>query len=274
MKRSILIFVITFAFGLLNAQVGINTTNPDPNALVDISSTDKGFTLPSFNMANSSDITFLAAPPKESLIFYNTNSAIPNSGKALYYWNGNNWDFVFNESNSNLFENLVRYHSAVTSNVYSSNSYTATTYNKGEVLNTSEWTILDDLTQTINITRPLNDTTYILSGMIQATNSTSQTGVYLLTMGIFVDDILVDIKPLYFNASISCGYKSVKFVGSSKDITIGNHTIKFAIKNYSRSSTGTAPTIYYGSKAPSCSNISNDEARMSSVVLVNQPLFL
>lgn len=224
-------------------------------------------------MANSSDITFFAASPKESLISYNTNSAIPNGGKTLYYWNGNNWNFVFNESNSNLFENLIRYHSAVTSNIYSSNSYTATTYNKGQALDTSEGIILDDLTQTINITQPLNDTTYILSGMIQATNSTSQTGVYLLTIGIFVDDILVDIKPSYFNASINCGYKSVK-VGSSKDTTIGNHTIKFAIKNYNRPSTGTAPIIYYGRKAPSCSNISNDEARMSSVVVVNQPLFL
>lgn len=282
MKKVIYIICSIIAIGT-KAQVGINTTTPDKDAILDIQASNKGFNIPTFSLSSRNDTSFLAAPPKESLVMYNTNNS-PSlvGGKALYFWSGTKWDFVFNEMNSNLFENLVKYQSAVTNNTYSSNVYTETTYNKGQSLytttspTTTNWTVLNELTQNLEVNRATNDATFIMSGMLQADNESTQQGVYLLTVGIFVDDQLVDVKPIYFNASIPCGYKTIKVIASTRDMTVGIHSIKFAIKNYKRPSTVTTtfPRIYYGSKGSNCTNLSNDEARMSAVVILNQPLVL
>ena len=187
MKKLIYILFISICINTYS-QVGINTINPDKDAILDIKSTNKGFTIPTFSMASRTDTNFLAAAPKESLIIYNTNNASNLiGGKALYFWSGSKWDFVFNDLNSNLFENLVKYQSAVTASVYSSNTYQANTYNKGASLytntttQTTNWTVLSDLTQNLVVNRPTNDATFIMSGMIQANNSSNQLGVYLLT---------------------------------------------------------------------------------------------
>lgn len=65
-----------------NAQIGINTMNPDPNAVLDIQSADKGIKLPSIKS------TAVLTVPQDSagyLIFHSTD-------KKFRYWNGEYWE--------------------------------------------------------------------------------------------------------------------------------------------------------------------------------------
>lgn len=55
----------------------------------------------------------------------------------------------------------------------------------------------------------------------------------------------------------------------SKKLSVGNHTIQLAVMNRSGS---TPTTMNYGQKAASCTTISNDEAAISAIVLLSQPL--
>ena len=70
----------------------------------------------------------------------------------------------------------------------------------------------------------------------------------------------------------NCAYRSFKVIGTTKDLPVGNQRIIFAIKNLSENISGT-PRITYGAKdaSSSCTNINNDEARLTGVVVLNQP---
>ncbi len=88
------VLLILGIHGLLYAQVGINTDGsaPDPNAMLDVKSTTKGFLPPRMTTGQMNGII----TPPEALIVYNT------SVKALYWFDGSMWkkfnDFSFTET--------------------------------------------------------------------------------------------------------------------------------------------------------------------------------
>ena len=69
MKNSFAILFL-FAIQILNAQVGIGTTHPDPTALFDIVSTTSGVLIP--RMDNASEIAI--QNPATGLLIYNTQT--------------------------------------------------------------------------------------------------------------------------------------------------------------------------------------------------------
>ncbi|HLP62911.1 tail fiber domain-containing protein [Flavobacterium sp.] len=92
MKRILLLqlFLIT-AFGF--AQVGVNTTTPDPSSMLDISATNKGVLVPRVSLPNVTttqlDGTNTAAT---GLLIWNTNAATTGgNGVGFYYFNGTQW---------------------------------------------------------------------------------------------------------------------------------------------------------------------------------------
>lgn len=71
MKKFSQVFIVLFAIGTtLHAQVGINTSSPDPSSILDLQSTDKGFLLPRMTTAEIG----LVANPAHGLLIFNTDT--------------------------------------------------------------------------------------------------------------------------------------------------------------------------------------------------------
>lgn len=87
----LLLFFLTTTLGL--AQVGVNTTTPDPSSMLDISATNKGVLVPRVSLANVTttqlDGTNTAAT---GLLIWNTNAAtVGGNGVGFYFFNGTQW---------------------------------------------------------------------------------------------------------------------------------------------------------------------------------------
>lgn len=52
MKRLLCLALISLTISSISAQVGINTTSPDENAMLDVRSDDKGILIPRLTTAN------------------------------------------------------------------------------------------------------------------------------------------------------------------------------------------------------------------------------
>ena len=72
MKNNVTFLLILFLqiSGIINAQVGIGTTNPEVSSILDIQSTDKGFLLPRLTTAQRDAISL----PATGLLIYNTTT--------------------------------------------------------------------------------------------------------------------------------------------------------------------------------------------------------
>lgn len=273
MKKLIYLFLLLFTFGL-NAQVGINTNTPDPSAIVDVFANNKGISFPKVALTGITDATTVLNPQR-SLIVFNTNDALVG-GVGYYYWTGNRWDFLFSDLNGYLLENLTKYYSKSNSakEVFTSSQYSNTLNLIGSPLAGNNWRVVDDLTMPVTVDRPVNQTLFTVTGMTQA-NNTTDGGNIQSVIGIFVDDVLVDIKPISTPLVENCSYRPFTVYGTTNNLSAGPHTVKIAIKNLTSSQ---VVGITWGGKnttGTTCNGTSNHlndfEARMSAVVLINQP---
>ncbi len=82
MKTLALLFLLTVAMITVSAQsVGIGTATPDPSALLDIQSSDKGVLIPRMSSVQRSSI----ATPSNGLLVYDTTTS------GFWYYNGTEW---------------------------------------------------------------------------------------------------------------------------------------------------------------------------------------
>lgn len=81
-------FILAFGLQFTHAQVGIGTTSPQPGAILDISTTDKGILVPRVNISSLSTIAPITGGATEGLLVYNTNAT---TGTGFHYWNGSVW---------------------------------------------------------------------------------------------------------------------------------------------------------------------------------------
>lgn len=84
MKKCTLLLLFLFFENNLQAQVGINTTTPDPSSTLDIAGSNKGLLIPRVPLTGSSDTATIPVPAN-SLMIYNTafsNDVLP----GYYYW--------------------------------------------------------------------------------------------------------------------------------------------------------------------------------------------
>lgn len=175
--------------------------------------------------------------------------------------------------------NQVKYYSSTSSTAYTftQNSpnqfYGYSAHAAGETLNTSQWTVISDLTKTITIDRPQNETLMNINGMFQVNNGASNsTGGISSSIGFFVDDKLIDVKPMFLDFQSSCSYRQFMIYGLAKNLSVGSHTVKFAIRNIS-APTINGLTVTYGgpNTSSSCNTLTNFEAAISSTISINQP---
>ncbi len=89
-KLFLLISIISLS---IQAQVGVNTTNPDPSSMLDISSTDKGVLVPRISLVNVATTTLDGTNTAATgLLIWNTNAAIVGgNGVGFYYFDGTTW---------------------------------------------------------------------------------------------------------------------------------------------------------------------------------------
>lgn len=278
MKKNYLIFLF-FILGITNraqtGSVGIGTATPDASAILDLVSGNKGFMLPkvSLDPNNVSSYSFLISTPTESLMVYNTNENFPG-GKGLYYWDGTKWVFYFSSANINLLLGITKYYSKIYNTGVSTSNYPtdATSVNSfvnGSLL-ASPWVEITDATPfNFVIDRAINNTVVTFTGMLQLNNISSSSESVTYGLGIFVDDKLISSKSATMNVDNTCAFREFTITCLASNLSVNTHNIKLAVMN--RSSTTTA-AINYGQKGASCTNISNDEAKISAIVLVNQPL--
>ncbi|TYB79829.1 tail fiber domain-containing protein [Bizionia myxarmorum] len=86
-----ILFVFIFMFVLQTevfAQVGIGTTSPAPGAVLDVTSTNKGFLVPRVDIADLSTIAPVTGGTTAGLLVWNTNAT---TGIGYHYWNGSRW---------------------------------------------------------------------------------------------------------------------------------------------------------------------------------------
>lgn len=94
MKKIVLYSILLGFTFVLKAQngVGINTTNPDDSAILDITSTTQGLLINRVALSNVTDATTPINAPATGLLVYNTNaSVIGGAGEGFYYFNGSAW---------------------------------------------------------------------------------------------------------------------------------------------------------------------------------------
>jgi uncharacterized protein YaiE (UPF0345 family) len=95
MKKILFVCMLCSYICSLQAQnIGIGTTNPNPNAQLDVSATNKGILVPRVNLVSlTSDVVTsfgISGTPTTSLLVYNTTaSAIFQTG--FYFWDGSLW---------------------------------------------------------------------------------------------------------------------------------------------------------------------------------------
>lgn len=276
MKTIYLFFAFFISTSWVYSQVGLNTLTPNPSSTLDIVSENMGITFPNVSLSSYTDVSTIPNP-KESLIVYNSNANLYGK-QGYYYWNGTKWDYFINEINQTNIINHTRYYSALSQNKYtfykSSNQfYGETNHNLGEnIASNPTWTVVDELTKNITIDRANNQLLITMSGMLHVNNS-SASGRAVTSFGFFVDDKLVDIKPLSVDFEQTCIFREITIYAVASNLSIGNHVIKFAIRNRTVSSSQNDLSITFGGKNPSssCSNISDDEAKLSASIFVNQP---
>lgn len=258
-----------------SAQVGINTRNPNASAALDIFSASKGVTFPKVVLQGRNDISTVPGS-SESLAIYNTNNTISGK-KGFYFWDGSKWDYFFSDINQANLMNHLKYYSSSSSTAY---TFTRNSPNQffgysahitGEVLNTTQWTVISALTKNIVIDRSSNEVLMNINGMYQANNTTNTSGI-MSTIGFFIDDKLVDVKPIYLDFNSNCSYRQFMIYGITNNLLVGNHTVKFAIRNISSPNT-TGLTVTYGGPNPSstCNSLSSFESAISSTISINQP---
>lgn len=75
---------------LAQDNVGIGTSTPDPSALLELLSTNKGLLIPRVALQSNTDVVTIPAPAV-SLLVYNTNPAMTNGALGFWYWDGTFW---------------------------------------------------------------------------------------------------------------------------------------------------------------------------------------
>ena len=280
MKSIYFLFSTILLSVFVNAQVGINTANPHPSAILDISANDKGVGMPHVNLTGKFDTTSINQPQK-SLIVFNSNNALVG-GLGYYFWTGFGWDFLFSDLNGFLLQNLTKNYSKSNSATNLRYSTNADFYNTTSSIGDSfggEWRAFTDLDTSIEIDRSKNDLLFTLTGMMQTNNNSGNGNILNAVFGIFIKKDgepvasykLVDIASISHENKTQCAYRAFTVYGLTSDLDAGKYDVRFAVKNMSSGSNNIFVT--YGAKDSGCSShhLTNDEAQMSANILINQP---
>lgn len=113
--------IFLLSFSGINAQVGINTTNPANGALLDISSTNKGFLMTRVALTGTNDVTTITPSATTGLMVYNTVTAgaLPvQVTPGFYYWSGSQWRRFYNQGYALKYDQITQVLASTTTSEY------------------------------------------------------------------------------------------------------------------------------------------------------------
>lgn len=273
--KTLLNFLVILLIIPIKSQVGFNTNTPDPSSTLDIYSNNMGVVFPQVYLSSYTDLSTIANP-KESLLIYNTNDNLRGK-KGYYFWNGNKWDYFISSVNDYIIKNHTRYYSDISTIKYTftapTNFYGESNHILGENINAfPTWTVFSDLTKNITLDRANNQLFFTITGMAHV-NNTSFPKRIVTSFGFFIDDKLVDVKPISIDFDQNCTFRQFVIYGVTNNLSVGTHVMKFAVRNRTTNSTQSDLSITFGGKNPSasCNNLSDDEGKLSATIFINQP---
>lgn len=88
MKIKLVLAIVLFSTFKINAQVGIGTTSPDNNSILDVESTNKGILIPRLQLNNVNTPAPLSAPITNGMLIYSNNG---NELDGFYFWRNSKW---------------------------------------------------------------------------------------------------------------------------------------------------------------------------------------
>jgi len=200
-----------------NGSVGIGTVNPNPSAILELSSTEKGFLLPRLTSAQRDAIV----SPAEGLILFNTSTGRPN-----YYYSGNWYEWYGNiigsiaSLNCNLAVHTATLNEgAPASGVSSSVPYTQGNggTHQGQTITSTGVTGLTAVTPAGSFANGAGSLTYTISG----TPASSGTASFALNIGGQSCDLDVSVAPA---GLFTCGISTVTFIYNGSQVTYGTVT--------------------------------------------------
>jgi len=107
-KRYLILLTLFYTFGLLHAQVGINTTSP--NGILDVNSNTHGIVLPRVSLSATNIQGPIKNPQGGNLavgtVVYNTSETNTGSNdvyKGIYVWTGTEWFNKFTKKHSEMY---------------------------------------------------------------------------------------------------------------------------------------------------------------------------
>jgi len=102
MKKNALIFLAIACLeqSLVAQNIGIGTTTPNPSALLELQSVNKGFLIPRVVLLSETDVSTIFNPTI-SMLCYNLYTGLPY-GAGFYYWTGTKWTKLLARDGLNL----------------------------------------------------------------------------------------------------------------------------------------------------------------------------
>ena len=291
MMKNIFFLLIS---GVFSAQVGINTNIPEPSSILDIKTngTHKSVTIPKVNLLSYTDKTTInGGNPAHGLLVYNTNNTL-NEGKGMYWWDNNagKWIAIVNQQSRSYYANLSRYYITSSTNTVEMRNktfYDEEQYNIGDNLDTT-WTLIPDLTMNITVDKPVNSARIAFTAGVGTSRDYNSSyplkPLQDLSIGyaIFIDDKLVAARAQDMIIRNYCGLHYFYINGVADNLSVGNHTVKFAVKKRSNINNDAGyhetngyniggPAYYYnGSTTINCTNINTFEGRPNATLYLTQ----
>ncbi|MGV0923193.1 hypothetical protein [Empedobacter tilapiae] len=284
MKKRNILFIVVFS-GMLNAQISLEN-NMNDNLIIDmkqnVATGDKPFVLPLNAMkADRKDKTNVNITTntnlESSLLIYNTNTI--GNAKGPYFWFNYSstqgaWTPFVNSLNKDVLLNLnylTNRTGASGSDIYSatnnpdSGSYKDSWINNiGDDINTASkrWQVMPSYSSSFNIYNTRNILNLKLFGFAEAYYSASTASNFSFEVGIFIDDKLAVYSPFVItnNKNRKCTYETYNLVGLLQNLSVGNHTIKVAVKNRNVLSANGSNSVRveYNTRNSNCNNINSE----------------
>lgn len=92
-KLQILITALLFSgFTFTSAQVGIGTSSPNPSAMLEINSANKGVLFPSVSLDSETDNITIPSPAEGLIVWNNGQAGLVETG--FFYWNNAKWNML------------------------------------------------------------------------------------------------------------------------------------------------------------------------------------
>ncbi len=120
-RKSLLGSCVLFFSIVMSAQVGINTTSPNPSSALDITSSDKGFLMPKIALTGTDDTSTITPSPTTGLLVYNTASAGSPGNEVVpgfYYFNGASWRRFYTQGYTLLYDQTSEATASTTNTTY------------------------------------------------------------------------------------------------------------------------------------------------------------